>query len=121
MAKFKKKPIIVEVMQYDGKNKKDIFKWAKNLSDPHDPQIIHFYHDGGTWLQIKTLEGSLVCKPDDWIICGIEGEFYPCKPSIFEKTYEPYEPRAKIKWKIDSGQGGNLAERPSTNIFKDKK
>ena len=59
--KFRKKPIIVEVYQTD-------------------KEII-----------IETLEGSLIITPRDWIITGIKGEKYPCKPDIFEKTYEPVD------------------------------
>jgi hypothetical protein len=40
---------------------------------------------------IQTLEGPLTAKPGDWIITGVNGEQYPCKPDVFEKTYEPIE------------------------------
>lgn len=42
-------------------------------------------------IEIETLEGTMVANPGDWIITGVEGEQYPCKPGIFEKTYEPLE------------------------------
>lgn len=42
----------------------------------------------GTELSIKTLEGEMVAVPGDWIICGVKGELYPCKPDIFDATYE---------------------------------
>ena len=48
--------------------------------------------DGTLDLHIETLEGTLHVSPDDWVIRGVQGEFYPCKPDIFEQTYEPAEP-----------------------------
>lgn len=42
-------------------------------------------------IQIETLEGIMTASPGDWIITGVNGEQYPCKPDIFEKTYEPVE------------------------------
>ena len=42
--------------------------------------------------QIKTLEGVMTASPGDWIICGVDGEIYPCKPDIFAKTYERIKP-----------------------------
>lgn len=43
-------------------------------------------------IHIKTLEGTMVANPGDWVIKGVQGEFYPCKPDIFEATYEPAAP-----------------------------
>ena len=47
--------------------------------------------DGGACIMISTLEGEMRANPGDWIIMGVNGEFYPCKPDIFEKTYEKVE------------------------------
>jgi hypothetical protein len=59
---------------------------------------------------IKTLEGEMTVSPGDWIIQGVNGELYPCKPDIFEKTYEPVEERAEVgDWVI---QGVNGEIRP---------
>ena len=46
---------------------------------------------GDTCWCIKTLEGEMVISPNDWIIKGVKGELYPCKPDVFEQTYEPEE------------------------------
>jgi hypothetical protein len=43
------------------------------------------------FIMIETLEGDMKCNEEDWIIKGVNGEFYPCKPDVFEKTYEPVE------------------------------
>lgn len=48
-------------------------------------------HDGPEPLKIETIEGTLTAQPGDWIITGVKGERYPCKPDIFEATYEPVE------------------------------
>jgi hypothetical protein len=76
--KFRKKPVVIEALQYVVFNADDIVEWCR----PH-----------ATWtrdlLVIHTLEGNHTALPDDWIIKGIQGEFYPCKPDIFEATYEP--------------------------------
>lgn len=85
MAKYRKKPVVIEA-----------FVWTGNiLSTRCVPDIAIRFHDGtiidnkdGT-LTIKTLEGDMTAQAGDYIIKGVNGEFYPCKPDIFEKTYEP--------------------------------
>lgn len=89
--KFRKKPIVIEAIQYTGFNTSDVFNFVgKELEgDPNfDPKvkkgkgaIIYDFF-------IKTLEGKMKVSPNDWIIKGVNGEFYPCKPDIFEKTYD---------------------------------
>lgn len=54
------------------------------------PVVIEAYQTGVP-LDIETLEGVMHAEPGDWIITGVNGEKYPCKPDIFEKTYEPVE------------------------------
>jgi hypothetical protein len=81
--KFRKKPIEVEAIFVE--------PYYRNLEE-----IIHFVGDDvcpierrpDYVLKIKTLEGDMAVSGGDWIIKGIDGEFYPCKPWIFEKTYE---------------------------------
>jgi hypothetical protein len=74
MKKYKKKPIIIEAIQVTGKNGFEITQWSNGLVNNN--------------LQIKTLEGVMTANIGDYIIKGIKGEFYPCKPDIFEATYE---------------------------------
>lgn len=50
-----------------------------------------FFLDGEPALKIQTLEGDVIARIDDWIIKGVKGEFYPCKPDIFKETYERVE------------------------------
>lgn len=80
IKKFKKKPVIVEAIQYDGKNINEIIEFTKTEEIEED------FIDSE--LVIKTLEGNMHATAGDWIIKGVEGEFYHCKPNIFEKTYE---------------------------------
>ncbi len=71
--KFRKKPIIVEAIQYFDCDTKHKAICNCNNGLPH----------------IHTLEGEMRIGHKDWIIKGVKGEFYPCKPDIFEATYEP--------------------------------
>jgi hypothetical protein len=79
--KFRKKPVVIEAMQYDGRNATAIGEWAEAAEWGDD-----FL---GESLYIQTLEGKMHASKGDWIIRGIQGEFYPCKPDIFAATYEP--------------------------------
>lgn len=83
MPKFRKKPIIIEAEQWfpgieiDGVNAGIANRLAKDIP--------------GNQAWIATLEGGHIVRPGDWIITGIAGEKYPCKPDIFEATYESME------------------------------
>ncbi len=74
-----KKPVVIEAIQFVGYNDMACMRFCTDARDPIDtkPNLI-----------IKTLEGDHLCSVGDFIIKGIQGEFYPCKPDIFEKTYE---------------------------------
>lgn len=79
--KFRKKPVEIEAMQYDGKDWRSIAHWM----------AVHGAPMGRTasgLLRIHTLEGEMTASSGDWIIKGIAGEFYPCKSDIFEATYD---------------------------------
>ena len=110
MPKYRKKPVVIEATQ-----------WFKNGDHPEDAcemfdagdgpfqgegKVVRYYRtpdlDGGHECKhcgklmhyhgwIDTLEGGHIVCPGDWIIKGVQGEFYPCKPDIFEMTYEPTE------------------------------
>lgn len=77
--KFRKKPVVIDAILWTGENVNEIMdfmSWRNAM------------HDVGTGLVIRTLEGSHHASPGDWIIKGVKGEFYPCKPDIFDATYE---------------------------------
>lgn len=91
MAKFRKKPVVIEA-----------FQWTGDEGQTEDPEwIINALTDGGAWfnnrgtpqvnIEIATLEGNHIANRGDYIIQGIKGELYPCKPDIFAATYEPVE------------------------------
>ena len=83
MAKYKKKPVVIEARRlFEPELPNDIASWCKGK--------VCGVGDVGekVWIEIKTLEGVMRADYGDWIIKGIKGEFYPCKPDIFEATYE---------------------------------
>lgn len=86
MARFRKKPVVIEAVQFDGSERSIID--IMNLKANQTSAAIRI--DAGELL-IPTLEGLMRASKGDWIIKGIHGELYPCKPDIFEKTYEPVE------------------------------
>jgi hypothetical protein len=86
MAKFRKKPVVIEAVQWNPESKPtDMPGWFWDFFILH-PQYLNEENNN---LSIPTLEGMMIANPGDWIIKGVKGEFYPCKPEIFEQTYEP--------------------------------
>ena len=79
--KYRKKPVIVEAIKYTLNSSKDVFDFAKG-------KVRHDLLPRSTDLRIETLEGTMRVSIGDYIIKGVKGEFYPCKPDIFEQTYE---------------------------------
>lgn len=95
--KYRKIPVVIEAIQWTGDNQREMFDFLTNYEKTDDHMSVsgeHFVIDhnavkGG--LIIKTLEGNHVANIGDYIIKGIAGEFYPCKPDIFKDTYEVAE------------------------------
>ena len=77
--KYKKKPVVIEAVQWLGDNFVEIDEW---ITQPHTT-----FPDEGI-IFIDTLEGTMTASLGDYIIKGVQGEFYPCKPDIFIATYE---------------------------------
>lgn len=85
MKKYRKKPVVIEAMQFTEETKNQVFNFVTcNKFAHHD-------YNGNPILDIWTLEGRMTAQLGDWIIKGVQGEFYPCKPDIFEATYEPVQ------------------------------
>lgn len=93
MAKWRKKPVVIEAIQWTWLNLEEIKQFVgKDLT---------YYINDAAWevgkgipflhMEIKTLEGNHVCAKGDFIVRGVHGEFYPCKPDIFLETYESVE------------------------------
>ena len=83
--KYRKKPVEVIAHQvgFDYDRDLEIMKWCGGTFEDDEESPILFY--------IETLEGKMAVMPEDYVIQGVEGEFYPCKPYIFEATYERVE------------------------------
>ncbi len=85
MAKYRKKPVAIDAIQWNG-NLADLGplgRWHNDIT-VEQPLI-------GNELTINTLEGDMTAQVGDWVIKGVKGELYPCKPDIFEATYERVE------------------------------
>ena len=80
--KYRKKPVVIEAIKWDGENINELMNFMHWKNATHDA------YDG---LVIYTLEGNHNALVGDMIIKGVQGEFYPCKPDIFELTYEVVE------------------------------
>ena len=99
MPRFRKKPVVVEAVRWTGLNVRDITAFCKPLvelnADGGEPAL---YFVGRSRVEphknvvrIRTPEGVMTADAGDWVIRGVKGEFYPCKPDIFAATYEPAE------------------------------
>lgn len=92
IMKYRKKPIIIEAILYDGTNFDELWNWAcpsnDTLKSPIHCGNLEDASEDYNILYVETLEGEVRVNPPIWIIKGIKGEFYPCKPDIFEQSYE---------------------------------
>jgi hypothetical protein len=97
MPRYRKKPVVIEANLYRGpEDQEAIYNWIFYAEPPGDCNYSSPDHTTAAYpnpdsLYITTLEGTMEAQPGDWIIRGVKGEFYPCKPDIFEATYEPAE------------------------------
>jgi hypothetical protein len=87
--KFRKKPVVIEAFQLQDPDihtdaADELHEWA-------DAYGFTNWESSTDGVVIQTLEGAMLASPGDWIIKGVKGEFYPCKPDIFEATYERAE------------------------------
>ena len=76
--KYRKKPVVIDAVQWTGDN-------VTAMTEFIDARKWEY---GNGLMVFHTLEGDHTANPGDWIIRGVQGEFYPCKPDIFEETYE---------------------------------
>lgn len=84
--RFRKKPVVIEAMPFRRENAEEVASWCGG-------QVVHDvkpsdHDDVATWVRIPTLEGVMTAQLGDWVIKGVQGEFYPVKNDIFEATYE---------------------------------
>ncbi|MDP2629968.1 MAG: hypothetical protein Q8P56_01020 [Candidatus Uhrbacteria bacterium] len=82
MAEYRKKPVVIEAIQWEGANTVEISQFTGiSLDEISAAPFVNV-------LVIHTLEGDMTANKGDWIIKGVKGELYPCKPDIFEATYD---------------------------------
>ena len=94
IRRYRKRPVVISALRWEpGDLASAGFMVGWLLAHRCD-----FRHDSGsgetTTLDIRTLEGVMTAQPGDWVIRGVAGEFYPCRPDIFDATYEPVTPDA---------------------------
>lgn len=102
MPQFRKKPVVIEAVRYAGLvNEQNVL--VPSFPDSHRPAWLlnalnkRAHTEGAIWvniggsLRVGTLEGHHTANVSDYIIRGVQGELYPCKPDIFEATYEPVD------------------------------
>ena len=95
VKKYRKLPVVIEAIQWNGNNQQEIMDFVgKQLRFSRVPAAMEHNFDcpdSAYNFMIPTLEGNMMAVKNDYIIKGINGEFYPCKPDIFAKTYEQLE------------------------------
>lgn len=82
-TQYRKKPVVIDAMQLTKDNSQEVLHWVKDNGGTAN--VLHW--EDGQFL-IDTLEGRMTANVGDFIIKGVKGEFYPCKPDIFAATYE---------------------------------
>jgi hypothetical protein len=123
--KYRKKPVIIDAVLWRGNNQREVANFLEgDLFQQEEKSfrinegknfLIDFSRVQGG-LIIKTLEGEHIASLGDYIIRGIEGEFYPCKPAIFEKTYEAVEDDSDDD-SDDEGKGEDEETKPKYDYF----
>ena len=93
MARYRKKPVVIEASRWHKIGDHDHVVAYRKMPERYlgDP-CKYCGQPMGDHGWVKTLEGGHIACPGDWIITGVEGEHYPCKPSVFDETYEPADP-----------------------------
>lgn len=99
MSKFRKKPVVIEAVQLRWTHWNEVCDFLGPIVSEENPArsvdgCSDTCGEQGPFIEltIPTLEGDHIARHGDWIIKGVQGEFYPCKPDIFEATYEPVAP-----------------------------
>ena len=92
MARFIKKPVAIEAFPLPAENEsaQSFLNWAKSVG------FAEYTSERDGMMNIETLEGVMTAMPGDFIIKGVNGEFYPCKPDIFKKTYYTEQEYAEL-------------------------
>lgn len=91
MAKYRKKPVVIDAWQLTKEN------IEAGIPDWIDTEQVSIFGEANAFAEIHTLEGTMQASYGDYIIKGVQGEFYPCKPDIFEATYEVAEQSSNVE------------------------
>ncbi|WP_267244379.1 hypothetical protein [Streptomyces sp. PR69] len=90
MPRYRKRPIEIDAIQWTGDNINAVMDFMHPQEPVHVNSLSHMrFTDADELVGIQTLEGLMVAGIGDWIVRGVRGELYPCKPDIFAETYEP--------------------------------
>lgn len=85
IKRYRKRPVEIEAVQLGSDNAAKIAVWIGSRAE-----IVPLPEDAfGPGVRVHTMEGAMLARPSDWIIRGVEGEFYPCVDSVFAATYDP--------------------------------
>ena len=101
--KYRKKPVVIEAIQLQVENSAAVKKWIE------DNDWNCLWNAQSQMMSVQTLEGWITAWPGDFIIKGVKGEMYPCKPDIFAETYNFIESGANSR-KIEKPQDGDLRD-----------
>ena len=116
--KYRKKPVVVEAVQWTGLNLEEIKEFVGGA-------LIYIINDTAwevekgrprVYMKIRTLEGEMEVSEKDFLIKGVNGEFYPCKPDIFQKTYVPEDKRQTI---YDPDRVVELLEKEKNPLYRE--
>jgi hypothetical protein len=92
MPRYRKKPVEIEARRFSAAGPHEVVDWIK--AGGGRARIVDTFLEVDnpvSVIRIETLEGEMTASPGDWVIRGVKGEFYPCKPDIFEATYDVVE------------------------------
>lgn len=93
MTRYRKRPVEIDAIQYNGFNADEVRQWAESFLDVGFlPDVRYPAKRGDRSIYVDTLEGTMECRPGSWVICGLKGELYPCDPVVFAESYEQVGP-----------------------------
>lgn len=106
--KYRKKPVVIEAVRFDGNNRREVLSFIyPDMSEDG----LRGAEAMALPVVIGTLEGDMTVNPGDFVIRGVAGEFYPCKPNIFAATYEPVEWRGVARMRMHPYAGWSTRAR----------
>jgi len=95
-GQYRKRPVIIEAVRLSSTNYQDVAEWCGARITNSIYEECKPFGSVRAALEIRTLEGRMIANFGDWVICGVKGEFYPCKDDIFRQSYEPQVYEAEV-------------------------